>query len=41
MRRKAEKADNMFTELVRHMNDAVRIERDNTYTTELEVPAWV
>jgi hypothetical protein len=41
MRRKAQKADAMFDLLVKHMSDAIRIERDNSYVNEIEVPAWL
>lgn len=41
MRKKAEKADAMFTALVREMNNATRIERDNSYTKKAEVPSWL
>jgi hypothetical protein len=40
MQRKAEQADEMFTALVRHMNDARDIDRA-TYDTGIEVPAWL
>lgn len=40
MARKAKAADEMFTELVRHMNDATRIDRENTDTSKIEVPSW-
>jgi len=41
MRRKAEAADRMFTELVAHMNDAMRIDRLNTLTKKAEIPSWL
>lgn len=41
MRRKAEKAEAMFTALVREMNSATRIERSNIYTKQMEVPSWL
>ena len=41
MRRKAQKADAMFSHLVRHMADATTIERDNSYTKTPEVPSWL
>lgn len=40
MRRKAEKADIMFTELVKHMNQSMRIERENLHTSKMELPQW-
>jgi len=41
MRRKAAKADAMFTALVREMNRSERVERTNLYTNEMELPAWL
>jgi hypothetical protein len=42
LRRKSEAADRMFTELVAHMNDAMRIDRQQvTYETEERMPAWL
>ena len=40
MQRKSELADDMFTALVEHMNDARDIDRAN-YDTGIEVPAWL
>jgi len=40
MRRKAEKADAMFSALIREMNEATKVERDNRYTSKMEVPSW-
>lgn len=40
-RRKAEAADRMFTELVGHMNDALRLDRPEIYSDPVEVPAWL
>ena len=39
--RKAARADVMFTSLVAHMNDAVQIDRDVTFTKKEEVPSWL
>lgn len=39
--RKAAQADRMFDALVRHMRDALAIDRTNTYDKEVAVPAWV
>lgn len=39
--RKAAAADRMFTELVRHMNDALAIERGVNFTQEEALPAWL
>lgn len=41
MRKKAAKADAMFTALVREMNQATRVERENLYTKPVEVPSWL
>lgn len=41
LRRKSEAADRMFTELVAHMNDAMRLERAVRYEREVEAPAWL
>jgi hypothetical protein len=41
MRSKAKKADAMFTALVKYMNEATTIERDNPYTNKSEVPTWL
>lgn len=41
MRAKAKRADLMFEELVQQMNDALRIERTNEYTTTPKVPQWL
>lgn len=40
LRAKASRADEMFDALVRHMNDALGIERPN-YDTPMEIPAWL
>lgn len=39
--RKSEAADRMFTELVAHMNDAMRLERGAKYEKAMGVPAWL
>ena len=41
MRSKARRADTMFTELVKAMNNATRINRSNIYTNPMEVPLWL
>ena len=41
LQRKAQAADQMFTELVGHMNDALQIQRAANHTTQVEVPAWL
>lgn len=38
---KAEQANQMFTELVRHMNDSLAIDRTRTYENEMEIPSWL
>lgn len=40
MRRKAEKATNMFEMFVKEMRQAERVERENIYTKEMELPTW-
>lgn len=40
MLRKAKAADYMFAELVKHMNDAMRVERQR-HSTRIEVPSWL
>jgi SNF2 family DNA or RNA helicase len=40
MRAKGKRADDMFAKLVEQMNQAVRIERQDIYTSELELPKW-
>lgn len=40
LHRKAEQADQMFTELVAHMNDALTVE-PYSYDSEIEVPSWL
>lgn len=39
--RKAKAADRMFTELVTHMNDAIRIDPSSHFNTKETVPAWL
>lgn len=41
LRRKADAADRMFTALVAHMSEAVRLERGQRYEHGVEVPAWL
>jgi hypothetical protein len=40
LQNKAKKADEMFSSLVAHMNDALIIDKD-TYDKEIEVPQWL
>ena len=39
--RKSDQADQMFTLLVKHMNDASALERKEYYTTKEELPSWL
>lgn len=42
MARKAEAADRMFTELVRHMNESTRLSRAGfDFTNNTEIPSWL
>ena len=41
LRRKSEQSNRMFAALVRQMNHANRIERENIYTGDMEVPQWL
>lgn len=41
MDRKAKQADRMFTLLVQHMNEAMRIESGYKFTQAMEAPAWL
>lgn len=41
MRRKAKKADEMFTSLIREMKNATSVARVDGYTCGVEVPAWL
>jgi Rod binding domain-containing protein len=42
LKRKAEQMDTMFSELVRHMREAMEIGRfDGCGETPMEVPAWL
>ena len=41
LQRKAIQADALFSSLVAQMQDAVRIERSRTFTTQEEIPAWL
>jgi hypothetical protein len=40
LRRKAEAADKMFSQLVGYMNESLRLERRDDYTREVEIPQW-
>jgi hypothetical protein len=41
LQRKAAQADEMFTSLVAHMNNAMAIDRSSTFNTKTEIPAWL
>ena len=41
MERKRKAADKMFDQLIRHMNDAMSIERKETGKDNVEVPKWI
>ena len=41
LQRKADQADEMFSHLVREMNNALHIERAAKQTQQLEIPAWL
>ena len=41
LQRKAEQADQMFSALIHHMNHALRIDRERTFTEPMEVPTWL
>ena len=41
MARKKHQAEAMFSELVKHMNDALRIERPDRHTQKMELPKWI
>jgi len=41
LQRKSRQADRMFETLVAHMNEAITIDRTQTYEQPVEVPAWL
>ncbi len=41
LKRKSDAADQMFTSLVAHVGDAMRIERMQNYEKKVEVPSWL
>lgn len=41
MRRKAKQAAEMFEEIVRHMNDSLRVERVDNHINRMELPKWL
>lgn len=41
MRKKATKADGMFSAMIQEMNDATNVKSDDLYTSKMESPAWL
>jgi hypothetical protein len=41
LRRKSEAADRMFSSLVEHMNDAIRIDRSEKFESKEIIPSWL
>jgi hypothetical protein len=41
MQRKSEQADEMFAQLIRHMDAATTIARADNHTNDMETPAWL
>ena len=41
LQRKSEQADEMFTALIRHMTDAIALDRTDTFVNNMEVPSWL
>ncbi len=41
LQRKAEQADQMFSELVKHMNNSMEIDRRREYDKPMELPQWL
>lgn len=41
LRRKATQADEMFTALIAHMNQALTVQRRHDYDQQMEVPTWL
>jgi len=41
LERKEKQADRMFSSLVRHMNDELKIRRGRDYTEEEVLPSWL
>jgi hypothetical protein len=41
LQRKSNQADQMFTELVTHMRDELKVQRTADFTRAVEVPAWL
>lgn len=41
LNRKSAQADNMFNQLIEHMNHAIQVDSERHYRREVEVPSWV
>ena len=41
LQRKGANADRMFSNLVMHMNNAVKIDKDQFYPEKAQVPSWL
>jgi hypothetical protein len=41
LKNKMESAEKMFENLVREMNDSIRLEKKNDHTKTMEVPSWL
>lgn len=41
LKRKAAQADQMFSQMVEHMGDALRLTRSNPFTKNMEAPKWL
>lgn len=41
LQRKSQQADDMFTQLIGHMRDALNIDRSTQFATPMEIPAWL
>jgi len=41
MRRKGAKSESMFDSIIREMQNSRRVERENLYTNEMELPSWL
>ncbi len=40
-RSKARRADAMYQAIIEQMNSSIRVERDNPYTKQVEIPSWL
>jgi hypothetical protein len=41
LQRKARQADEMFSNLVREMNEVLHLQRSRAFTTEERIPSWL